>query len=432
MALPKDDYEDRGESDRRKRLLRRSPRAPRNSTRDALRSSGGARRAQISARPRLRRRRLWTRFGIGFAPDEWTWVIDKLKAEGFTARGDRRRRPCARRRRRQARHRHLPQSHHLRNHRYAAAKSSLSAAARLAKDAKAKYINSPECALYSKGRVLYRLKQARELLAKTKAPGLVVGEGYLDVIAFERAGIAAVAPCGTALTEEQLQLLWRAGGEPVLCFDGDAAGQRAADRALDLALPHLGAGPHRAIAYAPARRGPRRHLPPRRRRGARGPDRRRRARLRRAVRAREGPPRRSPRPKRAPPSRPRSRTPPTRSPTPTPSAPISRDLMAAPTRCCAPSARPVSRPAQASGGSAAAAARRRPPPNSRPKPPRTRRARRPSTSSAPPSTIPACWPATATGSTASPSPTPSLRPSAPPSLRLPMTLRPLGPLTGRP
>src|SRR5262249_29581017 len=86
----------------------------------------------------------------------------------------------------------------------------------LAKDAKAKYINSPECALYSKSRVLYRLKQARELLAKSKASGLVVGEGYLDVIAFERAGIAAVAPCGTALTEEQLQLLWRAGGHPVL------------------------------------------------------------------------------------------------------------------------------------------------------------------------------------------------------------------------
>ena len=70
--------------------------------------------------------------------------------------------------------------------------------------------------------MLYRIKQARELLArKLRRRGFVVGEGYLDVIAFERAGIAAVAPCGTALTEDQLQLLWRSGGEPVLCFDGD-------------------------------------------------------------------------------------------------------------------------------------------------------------------------------------------------------------------
>jgi DNA primase len=100
------------------------------------------------------------------------------------------------------------------------------------------------------------LKQARELLAKTKANGLVVGEGYLDVIAFERAGIAAVAPCGTSLTEDQLQLLWRSGGEPVFCFDGDAAGKRAAERALDLALPHLGPGRTLKIAYAPAGEDP--------------------------------------------------------------------------------------------------------------------------------------------------------------------------------
>src|SRR5262249_37995561 len=126
----------------------------------------------------------------------------------------------------------------------------------LAKDAKAKYINSPETPLYSKSRVLYRLKQARELMAKSKADGLVVGEGYLDVIAFERAGIAAVAPCGTSLTEEQLQLLWRSGGEPIFCFDGDSAGQRAADRALDLAIPHLGPGRTIKIAHAPGGEDP--------------------------------------------------------------------------------------------------------------------------------------------------------------------------------
>src|SRR5262249_48176673 len=102
--------------------------------------------------------------------------------------------------------------------------------------------------LFHKGSTLYRLKQARELIAKTKAEGLVVAEGYLDVIAFQRAGIAAVAPLGTSLTEDQLQLVWRAGASPVLCFDGDAAGQKAAHRALDLALPHL--GPERTIRVA--------------------------------------------------------------------------------------------------------------------------------------------------------------------------------------
>jgi DNA primase len=104
--------------------------------------------------------------------------------------------------------------------------------------------------------VLYRIKQARELLARTRAPGFVVGEGYLDVIAFERAGIAAVAPCGTALTEDQLQLLWRSGGEPTLCFDGDDAGRRAADRTMDLALPHLAPGRTLKIAYAPQGQDP--------------------------------------------------------------------------------------------------------------------------------------------------------------------------------
>jgi DNA primase len=126
----------------------------------------------------------------------------------------------------------------------------------LDKDAKAKYINSPEGLLYSKSRVLYRLKQAREIAAKTKAAGLIVVEGYLDVIAFERAGMGAVAPCGTALTEEQLALVWRSGGEPVLCFDGDTAGLRAADRALELALPHLGPGKTVRIAVLPQGQDP--------------------------------------------------------------------------------------------------------------------------------------------------------------------------------
>ena len=70
----------------------------------------------------------------------------------------------------------------------------------------------------------------------------MVVEGYMDVIACQRAGIPAVAPMGTALTEEQMALLWRVSSEPVLCFDGDGAGQRAAYRSIERALPLLKAG----------------------------------------------------------------------------------------------------------------------------------------------------------------------------------------------
>lgn len=112
----------------------------------------------------------------------------------------------------------------------------------------AKYLNSPQTPLFDKGKNLYRLQEARRRLAQTKGSGLVIAEGYVDVIAFERAGVPAVAPLGTALTEEQLTLAWRAGPEPVLCFDGDGAGQRAAGKALDLALPHL--SPDKTVRFA--------------------------------------------------------------------------------------------------------------------------------------------------------------------------------------
>ena len=108
-----------------------------------------------------------------------------------------------------------------------------------------KYLNSPETAVYQKGRTLYGLFEARKILAAAPASDhapLVAVEGYMDVIACQRAGIAAVAGMGTALTEEQMGLMWRLHPEPTLCFDGDAAGQRAASRALDRALPLLQPG----------------------------------------------------------------------------------------------------------------------------------------------------------------------------------------------
>ncbi|WP_022696051.1 DNA primase [Ponticaulis koreensis] len=117
------------------------------------------------------------------------------------------------------------------------------------KDAKPKYLNSPETELFHKGAQLYRYKAAREAAAMANVEGLVVCEGYMDVIALGEAGIDyAVAPLGTALTEDQLSLLWKVGGEPVLCFDGDAAGVRAAHKAIDRGLPHL--EPGRSLFFA--------------------------------------------------------------------------------------------------------------------------------------------------------------------------------------
>jgi len=106
------------------------------------------------------------------------------------------------------------------------------------RDGVAKYLNSPDTDLFDKGRTLYNLHRAAPAARQTGR--VVVVEGYMDVIALANAGIAdAVAPLGTALTEMQLEMLWRMVEVPVLCFDGDAAGQRAAMRAIARALPML-------------------------------------------------------------------------------------------------------------------------------------------------------------------------------------------------
>jgi DNA primase len=120
----------------------------------------------------------------------------------------------------------------------------------LDKDAPAKYLNSPETPLFHKGSLLYNGAGARKA-AHQGAPVIAV-EGYVDVIAMVAAGFdATVAPLGTALTEDQLALLWRMSDEPVLCFDGDAAGHRAAYRAIDLALPRIEPGKSLRFASLP-------------------------------------------------------------------------------------------------------------------------------------------------------------------------------------
>ena len=125
----------------------------------------------------------------------------------------------------------------------------------LEKDVAAKYLNSPETPLFHKGHNLYNLASAR--LAAHNGSSLVVVEGYIDVIAMVGAGFpASVAPLGTALTENQLALLWKLADEPILCFDGDKAGQKAAWRAADMALPHLKPGKSLRFALLPEGQDP--------------------------------------------------------------------------------------------------------------------------------------------------------------------------------
>ncbi len=119
----------------------------------------------------------------------------------------------------------------------------------------AKYLNSPETELFDKGRSLYNHGPARQ--AAGKGQPLVVAEGYMDVIALAEAGFgASVAPLGTAITEHQLQLLWRISDEPIIALDGDTAGLRAAMRAVDLALPLLEAGKSLRFALMPEGKDP--------------------------------------------------------------------------------------------------------------------------------------------------------------------------------
>ncbi|WP_340107198.1 DNA primase [Pikeienuella sp. HZG-20] len=125
----------------------------------------------------------------------------------------------------------------------------------LSPDARAKYLNSPETPLFDKGRTLFNHGPARS--AAGKAGALVVAEGYMDVIALAEAGIDhAVAPLGTAITEDQLLLMWRIADEPVIALDGDRAGLKAAERLIDIALPLLEAGRSLRFALMPEGRDP--------------------------------------------------------------------------------------------------------------------------------------------------------------------------------
>jgi len=184
----------------------------------------------------------WSRHRLGFAPDEWRSLLDHLSQKGFSksevidaglaVQKEGGKEPYDRFRGRVI----FPIED-------AQGRVIAFGGRGLQPDAKPKYLNSSDTPLFHKGSVLYRYKRAREALGHGEGGGLIVCEGYMDAIALTEAGFGhAVAPLGTALTEDQLALLWRVGPEPTLCFDGDAAGKRAAYRSIDRALPFLEPG----------------------------------------------------------------------------------------------------------------------------------------------------------------------------------------------
>ena len=120
----------------------------------------------------------------------------------------------------------------------------------LSEDQPAKYLNSPETLLFHKGSVLFNLAPARQPAFDSGT--ILIVEGYMDVIALAGAGFNnAVAPLGTAVTDNQLRLLWRMASEPVFCLDGDSAGRKAAYRAVETALPHLEPGKSARFVFLP-------------------------------------------------------------------------------------------------------------------------------------------------------------------------------------
>lgn len=240
MSLPKASPEAVEEYDHRKRL-QAACEAAAAYFEERLRASEGA-----GARTYLQGRGLsassWSRYRLGYAPDDWRRTRAHLHECGFTDA--------------ELLEAGLIKESDKGGEPYDAFRGRLMfpipdarggiiafGGRALQPDAKPKYLNSGDTPLFHKSNVLYRYKAAREALGHGEGGGLIVAEGYMDVIALCEVGFGhAVAPLGTALTEEQLQLVWRAGPEPVMCFDGDRAGLGAAYRALDRALPFVEPG----------------------------------------------------------------------------------------------------------------------------------------------------------------------------------------------
>jgi len=240
MSLPKATPESQEQYDRRLRLIAASEAAA--AYYEACLRAPEGKEARRYLEGRGLRPDSWAKYRLGFSPDDWRKTFEHLKCKGFSQSeiieaglavakeggGE----PYDR-----FRGRLMFPIEDARGQVIAFGGRALQ------QDSKPKYLNSSDTPLFHKSRVLYRYKAAREAFGGTEEGGLIVCEGYMDVIALCEAGFGhAVAPLGTALTEDQIGLLWRAGPEPVLCFDGDRAGLGAAHRSIERALPGLQPG----------------------------------------------------------------------------------------------------------------------------------------------------------------------------------------------
>lgn len=247
VALPKAEFEDKERADQRTRLLALMEDAA-TFFQAALDSAGGTEARRYIGKRGLKAETL-SQFRLGYAPNSRSalkdhlakagYSLDEMVQSGMLISGD-----------------DIPVAYDRFRHRVmfpiGDAKGRIVAfgGRALDPDQNAKYLNSPETPLFHKGHLLFNAHRARA--AAHDKERVIAVEGYMDVISLAEAGFEeAVAPLGTALTEDQLKLLWRMSPEPILCFDGDGAGKRAAFRAVDTALPHLKPGASLMFAFLP-------------------------------------------------------------------------------------------------------------------------------------------------------------------------------------
>ena len=252
MQMPARDPQAQQKADRRSQLVEVMEQAAQFFALQLRSGAGGAARDYLARRGLTQEAQ--ARFGIGFAPDGWQGLWTHLTGKGVAedlilGAG-------------------LAKQSDKGNRRYDVFRNRIMFPIRDARGRciafggramdpgdSAKYLNSPDTDLFDKGRTLYNHAPAREAAGKGKP--LIVAEGYMDVIALSEAGFgAAVAPLGTAVTEAQLQLMWRIAPEPVIALDGDSAGIRAAMKVIDLALPLLEAGQSLRFAVMPQGKDP--------------------------------------------------------------------------------------------------------------------------------------------------------------------------------
>ncbi|XDA96902.1 DNA primase [Sulfitobacter sp. LCG007] len=253
MPIPKRDPQEQQKADRRTELVDVMEQAVQFFRLQLKTGAARAARDYLSGKRGLGEA-AWERWEIGFAPDAWQGLWDHLKSKGVDDRmileaG------LAKPSNKGGRPYDTFRNRIIFPIRDARGRAIAFGGRAMDPNDNAKYLNSPETLLFDKGRSLYNHAPARA--AAGKGAPLIVAEGYMDVIALSEAGFeAAVAPLGTAITESQLQLLWRIAPEPVIALDGDKAGIAAAMRLIDLALPLLEAGNSLRFAILPEGQDP--------------------------------------------------------------------------------------------------------------------------------------------------------------------------------